>query len=204
MWVFWIHGGRHVTAAGVYSLASAVFVGYAGLWWTQNSIDNLPCSGTVFAATAAGFFTLVAMVVLFWRTSDQRYPECGLGRASAEISAWMTTIGVVITLACVVAQRAITSLILDNLAFVAVVLVAAGVATKPTGRISTVRSAAVAVTIGLYVQSFFNGFGRLTVVALMVAVATMVATRFKGRLGQVGDAGRFPGSPFSSRRSGIR
>ena len=72
VWAFWQHGGRQITVAGVFSLSSAVFVGYAGLYWGSQVGD---VDVTMVAATGACYFTHVLLYCGFWRRRAVMVPQ---------------------------------------------------------------------------------------------------------------------------------
>jgi hypothetical protein len=179
-WVFWTHGGRHVTAAGVYSLASGIFCGYAGLWWLNHQGDRF--EPALFQATAIAYFVHVAMFILFWTRSDSHYRREPLPRGSAASSTWAVNLGLALVIGSAVISQVRPTSIAATVAFAGVVLLAAGLAVKPGGnRLPVGRLLLVVLALGLYVAAFFNGFGRLTVVGLGVAVTIVFATRARGR-----------------------
>ncbi len=83
--VFWRHGGRQITAAGLYSLSSAVFVGMAGLyWWSQLGDEVAP---SLRLATIVGFFANLAMHRLFWRHTAMPRP-CRPPTSRPRVGGW--------------------------------------------------------------------------------------------------------------------
>lgn len=72
-WVFVTHGGRWITAAGIYSLASSAFVGYAGLWWLERLGPSLPSH--LFVATLIGYLSNVLTFAFAWAQSDKNFPK---------------------------------------------------------------------------------------------------------------------------------
>lgn len=182
VWAFWRHGGRQVTGAGVYSLASAVFVGYAGLWWLNHDGSNL--SASLFAATSAGYLTHIAAYFLFWHRQSEEINYAPIQLASPPVSVWSTRIGLSTLLASIVLSFVAPGLSVGYKAsaFAGILLFTLGLALRPRGvRFGLLHLGLVTAAIAAYVVTIFNGFGRLTVVTLCTACAMAVASRFKGR-----------------------
>lgn len=180
VWVFWRHGGRQVTAVGVYSLSSAAFVGYAGVYWLRE--DGLQLPGSLLVATCVGYFSHVVMYALYWRR--WRTPPTRAATAPPEVSRWAAQAGVLLVLTCIACARVwpVLKLLTDAGAFVGVVLFAAGLSSRSAGpRLAGRRVLAVGGAVLLYVQAVFDGYGRLTVVGLATAVAIVLCTRFGTR-----------------------
>jgi len=56
-WAFRRHGGAEVTAAGIYYLSAAIFVGFAGLrWWSRTTVVD----DATYLATTTGYWTTPA------------------------------------------------------------------------------------------------------------------------------------------------
>jgi len=64
--LFWFHGSARITAAGIFGLAVAVFVGISAVWWSVQAGPVQSGMEQVAAATAA---CVVLMWSLFWRRS---------------------------------------------------------------------------------------------------------------------------------------
>lgn len=182
LWAFWQHGGRQVTAAGVYSLSSAAFVGYAGLWWAQNASDVV--EATIFQATMVLYYTHIVAYYVFWRrtSSAERYPGVTVG--SDRTSIWAVTTGAGVLAASIALSRVAPGLATGYTASAAagVMLLAIGLATRPKGAsLGLWRTLLAGAALAAYTQTIFTGFGRLTVATLAIAIAIAVASRMKGR-----------------------
>ena len=180
IWVFWTHGRRWITAAGIYSLASVGFVGYAGVWWLQTQGDQL--LHEIYAATAVCYFTHLAMYALFWLESDKTYPHYDLGRASPDLANWMLTVGLAISVVSVAVMLWRPIEYVRSLAFVGLVLLALALMVRP-GRLSFTpgRFLVLGGSVYLYVVTVFSGYGRLTVVVLAACAGIAAATRLPRR-----------------------
>jgi hypothetical protein len=168
-WVFWTHGRQQITAAGVYCLAVSVFVGFAGLWWwaQPGSVDP-----SVFIGTATGYWTTYAMWALFWR----HQPTYALiPPAAPAVTQWAIGMGLLVAVvggsAGFVSPDAYVQFPLAGLALVAVGLVLHRAQHEKVFR----RLALAGLTVVVFWQTTFTGFGRLNLVAIAL-VGVVVAS----------------------------
>lgn len=183
LWAFWQHGGRQITAAGVYSIASAVFVGFAGLYWWNYYGSQVP--GTLFAATSACFFTHVVMYYCFWHREGLRGYVRPSDRNSMPVTQGGVTVGAVVTLASVLAaQRGLNISFTAPAAFAGVVMVAVALFARQRGPSGLGMWRVIAVSFGfaLYARYVFSGFGRLNLAVLMLAIGMATCLSVRGRL----------------------
>lgn len=178
-WVFWCHGGGRITAAGVISLAFAAFVGYAGLWWAQNLRVEL--SDGIYQATVISYLSHVLMWGLFWRSRDVAAvrPSTGVGSAWALVVGFLGSVG-----AAAIALVRTPGALVVAVAFSSAMLVSAAVATRPTrsGHARLAHWIVLGVLVLAYTAAMFNGYGRLTVVALAFGPAIALSSRGRTRL----------------------
>lgn len=179
--VFWSHGGGQITAAGVYALASAAFVGAAALSWAHREGAGLP--DHLFHAALLAYATNVAMYFLFWRRQGDpaNYPRI----EHRDERAWAAAAAIgVMWLAVAVGMWATlpaTRQVYDALGFAGVLAIALGVAARPGRRVAPSSLLLLAGAFVLYATTVFWGYGRLQMVALACACALVVCRRFDGR-----------------------
>lgn len=179
--VFWSHGGGQITAAGVYALASAAFVGAAALSWAHRDGAGLP--DYMFHAALLAYATNLAMYFLFWRRqgAPANYPP--IERRDERAWASTTVIGA-LWLAMAVGMWATlpaTRQLYDALGFAGVLAIALGVAARPGRRMGPSSLLLLGGAFVLYATTVFWGYGRLQMVALACACALVVCRRFDGR-----------------------
>lgn len=180
--VFWRHGGRQVTAAGLYSLASAVFVGLAGLYWWAEQGSAVPRG--LYLATAIGYFANLAMHRLFWH--DPRPPQQP-PPAALEPVRWAILAGGLVAggaLAMHLGGLSVGSILLSELIFGGMVVVMVAVLVHPATRVGRgvgpLRLALVGLVVALYATTVFTGYGRLLLVSLGLAAAVPACVRLPG------------------------
>lgn len=176
-WVFFAHGGRAVTAAGIYSICSALFVGFPGIYY--NTLGTSP--GYLADAVSLAYLSNVAMYYIFWRSTGPTPP---VGRVDVVKLRGVGTIGLIMLIAGALAGR--MGIGPDALAaptaFVGVLLV---VAPLVLGGRRTMRPFAIvisAVAALFYVQFVFSGYGRLVLSALLFSLAAIFTLRCQSRL----------------------
>lgn len=178
--VFWRHGGRQVTAAGLYSLATAVFVGLAAVYWADVLGSAVPPS--LRLATAVGFFANVAMHGLFWRHTEmpQQPPPTDAAASGWAIGAGGGVAGV--ALALHLAGFEVGATLLIEIIFGSMSLLMVGLLVHPGRRIGVVRLALVGGVVALYALTVFTGYGRLLLVALGLVAVVPACLRVPGRV----------------------
>lgn len=178
-WAFLLHGGPQITAAGLFCAASAVFVGYAGLWWAGRLGVDVPPA--LLQATTAGYFVTVVMYYAFWY--DTRTPAVPAKRdnvtaASSIIFGFLLT---VLSLVIIVTVPAAYRLA-EAASFVGTLILAFGVTGSDQFRLMSVRAMTVIGLIAAFVVVGFDGFGRLPVIGLCAGVAIIFSIRQRTRL----------------------
>lgn len=177
--VFWRHGGRQITAAGLYSLSSAVFVGMAGLyWWSQLGDEVAP---SLRLATIVGFFANLAMHRLFWRHTamPQTVPPTDLAAPR-----WGMVAGALIAsvaLGMHLAGLDIGATLLTEIIFGGMALLIVSLLTHPGRWIGPVRLTLVGAVGTLYATTVFTGYGRLLLVSLGLVAVIPACLRLPGR-----------------------
>jgi hypothetical protein len=175
VWVFWTHGRHQITAAGVYCLSVSVFVGFAGLWWwTQPGAVDPP----VYIGTVTGYWTTYAMWVLFWRHE----PAYALIRpVSPEATQWAIGMGLMVAVvggsAGFASPDAYVQFPLAGLSLVAV-----GLTLHRAQREKViVRLGLAGLTVVVFWETAFTGFGRLNLVAIALVGVVVASGRSSRR-----------------------
>ena len=163
-----MHGGNQITTAGVYCLASAVFIGFAGLWWTAQP-GALPPAVMIGATTGLG--SEVAMYLLFWRRQVRFAPMRCEYQA---IRDWALILGVgtaaLGTIATLLHLAIGGHIALGGLCALTIALVMRG--SGSGGR--QLRLLAPCFIVLFYVNTAFTGYGRLNIITLgLVALITL-------------------------------
>ncbi|WP_426565258.1 hypothetical protein ACPPVT_02815 [Angustibacter sp. McL0619] len=181
VWTFWTHGRRQVTAAGVYGIGSAVFVGFAGLYWWNDRGRLLP--GTLFAATAVCYFTHVGMYFLFWHRQGRGFKDLPWHPAERDVSNGGVLLGAVVTLCGVAAaSRGALISLSGPTAFAGIALMTVSLCRQTNLRaLSPLRILLIGAAFALYARYVFTGYGRLNLAALGLMVAIVVARQVPGR-----------------------
>ncbi len=174
VWAFWVHGGPQITTAGLYCLSVAVFVGYAGLWWSAQPGATSPL---IVTATLTGWWTTYAMYVLCW-SRPRHYAR--LRVSSPEVTHW----GVWMGLAAAAAGTALGAIGYGSLVQFSVgalsLLTVALMLHRAQGQRAVGRLILAGGIVAVFWQTSFSGYGRLNLVALGL-VALVLASARTGR-----------------------
>lgn len=168
-WVFWSHGGNQVTAAGIYSLSMAMFVGFSGIWWLLQS-EQL--SDGVYLATVTGFWSTFAMFAIFWQQAPTFKP---IKVESIEPTRWGMWFGLFLSAICV-AGLLFAGPVLAQVSLLALTLLTASLVLHRFGGQRIWRRLLVggAVTV-VFAETVFTGFGRLMLVSLGLVAVLLVS-----------------------------
>lgn len=181
VWIFWTHGGRQITAAGVYSMSGSIFVGFAAIYYAALYGSDVPHA--VYLATVVCYFSHIAMYALFWRTSYPTEQAAARVYPTEQVTAWLGKTGLVLLVIAVAARLAgIEVVIISSMAFVSVVFLACASFNHPSGSAGRLWYLFAAV-IGfvLYTLLFFSGFGRLNLATLGLVFAAAACRYFRHR-----------------------
>ncbi|GAA4994825.1 hypothetical protein GCM10023317_23770 [Actinopolymorpha pittospori] len=182
-WAFWQHGGRQITAAGVFSMSSAIFVGYAGLyWWSQAGVVD----ATMVAATSACYFTHVLLYCGFWRRHGLAIRQEATPAADPAILRGGAVTGAALALigAAAAAGGVGPPILAGSVSFVGVTLLCVCVFNlphAPGGTPGLRRILLVVGAFGLYAHYVFGGFGRLVLASLAFCIVAAACVHVKGR-----------------------
>lgn len=193
-WIFWTHGGRQITAAGIYSMSSSIFVGFAATYYAALYGSDVPRA--VYQATALCYFSHVAMYTLFWRNSYPAQRASVRVYPTEQVTAWLGRTGLVLLPTSVAAHFAgIGFIIIDSMAFVSLVFLACAAFYHPGG--PTARPwylfAAVAGFV-VYASVFFSGFGRLKLATLGIVFAAAACRYLRHRSAKLITLASLPGA----------
>jgi hypothetical protein len=180
IWVFWTHGGRAITAVGVYSFAFALFVGFAGLYLRAR---NPASAADLVLPLALAYFGHVLTWALFW-SGDLRAEVAEGPGIDAAVARWATTLGAsLLVVSSGLSARGFTLFsLLDDVAFVSAVILAVSILRVRGGGLGAFRIGIVGMAFVVYAAVIFQGFGRLTLGVLGLALTMAATHRFRGRL----------------------
>ncbi|MFJ2082464.1 hypothetical protein ACI2KV_08395 [Micromonospora chokoriensis] len=175
-WVFWRHGGTRITAVGIYNLAFAVFVGFGGFYHSIKNVATDP-GIPLFTTVAVCFFGHVLTWMLFWGDGAPSKARSDAARVDAGTAGWAFTFGLVLLAVAVIASLvdAETEFTAKPVGFVGVVLLAAGLLRGPLGRWKVLCGSVCAVAFTVYFFYLFNGFGRIVLGSLALALLVVLA-----------------------------
>ncbi|MFI7661489.1 hypothetical protein ACIBTW_21675 [Micromonospora parva] len=177
-WVFWRDGGRRITAVGLYNLAFAFFVGFSGFYQTVKAWTTDP-GIPLFTALAICYFMQVVTWWLFWSgTAPHRLPPT-TGQADGRTAAWAVRCGLLLLVLGVGMATVLpsSSPMANPIAFVGVVLLAVGLLRGPMARHAFAWGFVLLVAFAFYFTYLFNGFGRIVVGTLALALLVISAHR---------------------------
>ncbi|MFV2100787.1 hypothetical protein [Micromonospora sp. LOL_024] len=183
MWVFWRDGASRITAVGLYHLAFAVFVGFSGLYqvaWAWSDAPGVP----LLTALAICYFAQVVTWLLFWSGIGRPDLPPDAAQADGRTAGWAMRCGaVLLTLAVAGSSMASGSLPLANAAgFIGVLFLATGLLRGPMRRWLPLCAVVIGIAFATYFIYLFNGFGRIVLGALALALLVMSAHRDRRRL----------------------
>lgn len=181
--VFVAHGGGRVTTLGLANFSLALFVGYAAVVNSRAPEFDAPLSWLT-VATLGSFATQIMVTLLAWRrtqaaTSPRPLPHRAAGRLRIVSAATLA--------ACVAADQVAPpqgqlSVLLDGIAFAAVVSFSIGVLFRDQARPASLGTALIGLGFVTYVAVIHGGgSGRLRMVALACALALLISTRWPSR-----------------------
>jgi hypothetical protein len=186
--IYWWHGRQQITAAGLYSLATAVFVGFAAIWW---AIDSPTQPQGLFRATWVGYWVLLGMSC-FWK--DDLYRPLVLTRDSQQSTAWAGIASFVLSMMLTLwifptrneSHAVLTQVILGCMGLLACSLILHRARENKSVR----RLWLAGVVVAVFTQYVFSGYGRLNLVALgfvaLVAASALSRRRLLKALTIVG------------------
>ncbi|MDQ0673961.1 hypothetical protein QFZ36_001522 [Pseudarthrobacter siccitolerans] len=181
---FITHGGRRISAPGVYMLGTGLFGYYSTLYLIVNPVFGpLPY---LLAAVNILFFGQVLNYYLSWKPRDRDTPpQCD--DVDPRIASWGKWLGLFVAAAGVVlSARGFTEPPLaEAAAFVGIILYGVAAFRDPS-RNGLVSYLIFGAAVLAYMTYVFTGFGRLNLGALGIAVVTTVAQRWRGRLMKIG------------------
>ncbi|MET8201883.1 hypothetical protein [Micromonospora taraxaci] len=177
-WVFWRDGGRQITAVGLYNLAFAFFVGFSGLYQTVKAWTFDP-GIPLFTAVTVCYFVQVVTWWLFWSGAVPRRLPPTAAQADGRTAGWAVKSGLLLLVLAVVMAIAApdTVPVANPIGFVGLVLFAVGLLRGPVGRHTFLWGVVLLLAFAFYFTYLFNGFGRIVVGTLALALLVISAHR---------------------------
>ncbi|WP_344136161.1 hypothetical protein [Luedemannella flava] len=177
--IFLRHGGEQITVAGIYSLAFAVFGGFAGIYLVLNPSAQVT-PGYLLAAGSIAYAGQVLMWAIFWTGSGGAVARRAVFADRPSVST--VIVGVALIAGAVFVFGGIPGLGIVSAAcgFVGVVLVAVGTQCAGPGRRMLWCVPSIAA-FAVYYTHLFGGWGRIVVVSLAIAVVMVLCHRPVGR-----------------------
>ncbi|NLU80625.1 hypothetical protein HCA58_20090 [Micromonospora sp. HNM0581] len=179
-WVFWNHGGSRITAVGVYNLAFALFVGFAGIYLAADTADTDP-GVPLLTVQAVCYASHVVTWLIFW-SRPVRHHTAAIS-VNGPTATWAVAFGAVL-LAIAIAGSAVVgpaAPLVKPSGFVGVVLVAAGLFLGPLGRWTVLCGSLTTAAFGVYFTFLFSGYGRIVIGSLALALLAVFAQRYHRR-----------------------
>lgn len=182
IWIFWTHAGRYISAVGIYSLAMAVFAGYAGWSNATRRPDHIRWIDVL--AILLIYSTHVLTWLLFWRSSDQPFGEGQPRYIAPSVRKWGISVGVALMVVGAFLGGTFGSLgpLPQSAAFVGTLIAGTAVITERKQRQpNPLRVMAGAAFFAAYVAIMFNGGGRLVIAGLGITLAMATSGSFPDR-----------------------
>jgi O-antigen/teichoic acid export membrane protein len=184
--IFLTHGGRRITAAGVYSLAAGVMAG-ASLWYWSATLPLNATPVTVFICGLSVYVSSVLMYVLFWRSTSamvaaasEPHPpiSSGCARMLGTVGAVLFVIGAALRHLHGIGTLPSAS------ADIGVVMFSSAVVLSDKGGFlrTPLRIVVLTGVLIAYYLVAFSGYGRLRLVALAASVAMVAQYRRRLRI----------------------
>ncbi|WP_295624861.1 hypothetical protein [uncultured Corynebacterium sp.] len=181
-WVFINHGGRTVTAAGVFAVCIGLFCGYSGIYWyLQDSFFN-------HAVLANGVLIVhlshAVIYYFFWANTDE---PPSFGPVTENTTSGAAPLGLIMLLAGgALASIGVLRAITVAAAFVGAILVAAALLASTRTSLRTFGFVGSALIFFFYVEFVFVGYGRLTLSAMAFAIMTLATLRYRSYIFKLG------------------
>lgn len=181
LWGFIHSGGPRITAAGMFMISIAVFIGYAGLWWCNFLGRDVPSEmvlivGSAYAATLVSYH-------LFWWPDENRVPKSSNSFNSSNSTKWTSFAGlgiVAVSLTAHILGGQSVQVLSEAGTVLGILLFSYGASNYSTRfRIFSSSSVVLIILMVLFVAIVFDGFGRLPVIALAGSVGVLL-TQWSG------------------------
>jgi len=184
--IFLTHGGRRVTAAGIYCVALAVMTGSGCLYWAT----RVPAATTREAVllVAVGIYTATAITYfLFWQRSLRGQPAAASFPAiPAPLARGASVTGVAIFVLGAASEIAFGTLG-SATAEIGLVIFASALVLSGSIRVlgSPLRTVILACALVTFYLVVFSGYGRLRLAALCLVILVMAQYRIRTRVKSV-------------------
>jgi hypothetical protein len=178
---FLAHGGSRISIPGVYLLGTGLFVYFPGIYLSIDpTVAPLPY---LLAAVNVCYFGQILSYYLFWKPTEVA------ARPRSEpvdprVALWGRTLGMVLVISGTMANLLVfedTPIMIDSVVFTGTVLMAVATFRAPR-RLTPLDYFLVGAAFVSYVVFVFDGFGRLNVGALGIAIAIAMIHRWRGRI----------------------
>lgn len=179
--VFYGHGQTYVTVLGLFSFALGLFVGFAGAYVALVN-DPRVSPGHLGVAILAGFALQVLTVSVGWRGKRSAPPQFPKREVSNWLARWSSALLVVLIFAGVLGVAPEVRGLVESAAFAATTALAVGLLYRTDVRIGSWQTVTVLAAVGVYVEIFHTGGGRLRVVALLGAISIIATMAWPRRV----------------------
>ncbi|WP_346535161.1 hypothetical protein [Micromonospora sp. DPT] len=178
IWVFWRDGGPRITVVGTYNLGFALFVGFAAAYHAlRETSPELP----LFRAVTLCYFVHVLTWLLFWSAPSARPATSPVLRVDPAVSRWAVRWGLALLTLAVLLQLSLPEqdkhIIINAAGFVGVVLLSVGLLRTPLRKPPLVYGLVPVAGFAVYCTFLFDGFGRIVVGSLGLALAAVLIDR---------------------------
>lgn len=179
VWGFLHSGGPRITAAGMFTVSTGVFVGYAGLWWCNFLGRDVPPEMSTIVVSA--YFATVCSYHLFWWTSQKSDGITSALTSSRNVPKWPASVGILLAAISFIVHQSVPhdlQMFTEAGAVLGILLYCYGVANSPREfKLLSTRSAVVVGLVVVFIAVIFDGFGRLPVIALAGSVGVLLTQR---------------------------
>lgn len=176
--IFWLHGGSRVTAGGLWSLSSAVFVGFSGLWWAA---QDAPLPANLYTVTIVAYWTNIGMWMLWPNPLEPTRRRLDI---DPNVAKW----GIIVGLTTAVASGIVWMLgnhaaLVQGASFsgLTVFLTAAIIRGTRLGTRALRQVVVAGFTVWVFSAVTFTGFGRLILVSLAAIPILLLSGQSRGR-----------------------
>lgn len=182
-YIFWTHGRDVISAAGIFSLGNAIFVGFSGLWWSSQA-GSLP-PGYFFTVALAAVANWLMWITL-WRPGSVQFrlPRSVNTDTSNRVLLLGSAVGsVILAYALSRGGPSSTSVAVPvQLALGQFCVVIVALTARPHGALAPIgRIIMISALLLLFATTMFTGYGRLNLVFLGVTAAIVASSGPLGR-----------------------
>ncbi|XKH56914.1 hypothetical protein LG293_01795 [Citricoccus nitrophenolicus] len=174
-WVFLRHGGPYITAAGVWSICSGLFVGFAGVYWQSMN----PHDPAMVRAVGLAFLAHAFMYYGFWRGRQFHVPQT-TGETNPDALRGLFPVGFLLLAAGTgLSILGIAEVIAGPAAFTGIILLVIAVVTGGRRRMKVIPLLFTGTLALVYTRFVFSGFGRIVLAALAFSIVMVLAMKYR-------------------------